>query len=169
LAQNFAAQAVIAIENTRLLNELRQSLEQQTATADVLRVISSSPGELEPVFNAMVENAVRLCEAKFGTLFLYDGEAFHTAALHRASPAYAEARRKAVVVRNIHSEVPLARLARTREVIHVSDSRAEQSYTEGDPTFTEFVDVTGARTQSWQEGAREIAGSKSRPSWPSRP
>ena len=153
LVQHFAAQAVIAIENTRLLNELRQrtddlteSLEQQTATSEVLSVISRSPGELEPVFDAMLENAIRLCDAKTGNLFLYDGEGFRTAALHSASPAYAEARRRDVVVRYTHPDVPLTQLTRTKKVIHIADVRTERSYIERDPTFSEFVDVAGART-----------------------
>ena len=90
LVQNFAAQAVIAIENARLLNELRQSLDQQTATSEVLGVISSSPGELEPVFQAMLENAVRSCEAKFGTLFLRDGDVSRFAAEVGTPSALAE-------------------------------------------------------------------------------
>jgi GAF domain-containing protein len=146
LLTTFATQAVIAIENTRLLNELRESLQQQTATAEVLSVISSSPGDLEPVFQAMLENAVRLCNAKFGVLFLYDGKEYRTAALHSASPGYAEVRRRAVVVRHAHPDVPLTRLTRTKEVIHIADVRTERCYIEGDPTFSELVDVAGART-----------------------
>jgi GAF domain-containing protein len=146
VVKNFAAQAVIAIENTRLLNELRQSLEQQTATADVLRVISSSPGELQPVFSAMVENAVRLCEAEFGNLFLYNGEDFAAVALHGASAAYAQARRHGVPVRHLHPDVPLSRVVRTKEVIHIADARNERSYIDGDLRFRELVDDAGART-----------------------
>jgi two-component system, NtrC family, sensor kinase len=146
LLQNFATQAVIAIENARLLSELRQSLEQQTATADVLRVISSSPGELQPVFNAMVENAVRLCEAGFGNLFLYNGEDFTAVALHGASPIYAEARRYGVPVRHLHPDVPLNRVVRTKAVINIADATTQPSYIDRDPRFCELVDGAGARS-----------------------
>src|SRR5262249_46721441 len=154
LVENFASQAVVAIENTRLLKELSQrtddlgeSLEQQTATADVLRVISSSPGELKPVFDAMLENAVRLCEAEAGNLYLYDGEAFHAAALHSASQAYTETRRRRpLVLRELHPDTPLARTARTRAVVHTADVRTEKGYIERDPRFSELVDLSGART-----------------------
>src|SRR5262249_17817213 len=88
LVENFAAQAVIAIENARLLNELRESLDRQTATSEGLSVISSSPGELEPVFQTMLENATRICDAKFGVLYLYDDGKFRPAALAGPSPEY---------------------------------------------------------------------------------
>src|SRR5262245_49563557 len=100
LVANFAAQAVIAIENTRLLNELRESPHQHTATSDVLRVISSSPGELEPVFQAMLANATRLCEAKFGAMYLSEGSVFRIVAMHNVPPAFVEMRRRNPVFRS---------------------------------------------------------------------
>ena len=131
LVQNFAAQAVIAIENTRLLNELRQRtadltelLEQQTATSDVLRVISSSQGELEPVFHAMLENALRICEAKFGLLFRFDGKRFHPAAGVGTPPEYTEF----IKQRGAFAPVPGSRLddvMRIKKVCHTADRSAD--------------------------------------------
>jgi signal transduction histidine kinase len=131
LVSNFAKQAVIAIENTRLLNELRQrtgdlseALEQQTATAEVLQVISSSPGELEPVFQAMLENAVRICEAKFGVLFRHDGQAFELAAEFDTPPEFAEFQRR----RGPFQPIPgghLDRILRTKQVSHTDDNAAD--------------------------------------------
>jgi signal transduction histidine kinase len=129
LVTNFAAQAVIAIENTRLLNELRQrtddlseSLEQQTATSDVLQIISSSPGELEPVFQAMLANATRICEAGFGNLYLCEADAFRRVAAHHDSPAYVEARMRDPLLRP-PPDAPLGRLAITKQVVQVDDIR----------------------------------------------
>ena len=94
LLTTFADQAVIAIENARLLNELRKSLQQQTATSEVLQVISSSPGDLQPVFEAMLAKAVRICDARFGNIFRWDGDALHLVAAHNTPPAFADARRR---------------------------------------------------------------------------
>ena len=145
LVQNFAAQAVIAIENTRLLNELRQrtddlseALAQQTATSEVLHVISSSPGELEPVFKTMLENATRICEATFGTLLLYDGDVFRHVALHNAPQAWAaEQQRDPVPPR--HAARVLYRVADTRQIAHIADIAAENP---DEPIGT----IAGART-----------------------
>jgi GAF domain-containing protein len=145
LLTSFAAQAVIAIENTRLLNELRESLQQQTATADVLKVISSSPGELEPVFQAMLENAARICEAAFGTLFLRDADAFRVVAMHNAPSAYAEARKRDPLVRP-PPDTALGGVARTRQVVHIADVRTVQSYIEGDPFIVAGAQLGGYLT-----------------------
>jgi GAF domain-containing protein len=151
LVTNFAAQAVIAIENTRLLNELRQrtddlseSLEQQTATSDVLKVISSSPGELEPVFNAMLSNAVRLCAANFGNLYLCDGELIRLAAWHNTPPPFVEQRRSRPYRPGPNS--PPGRVLRTRSVVHVADLAADQSYREREPGVVEGAELAGIRT-----------------------
>ena len=145
LVQNFAAQAVIAIENTRLLNELRQSLEQQTATAEVLGVISSSPGELEPVFQAMLENATRLCEAKFGVLLLHEDGSFRQVAIHNAPAACAELRQRQPVARP-SPLTPQGRVAATKQVLHIPDFMEDVAYKQRDPLTVWFVEATGART-----------------------
>ena len=146
LVKNFAAQAVIAIENTRLLNELRESLEQQTATSEVLSVISSSPGELEPVFQAMLENATRICEAKVGNLFLREGNNFRAVAVHGESD-YAEGfRRDPLALISENPGSPLDRIAKTKQVIHIADLRDDQSYRDGNPRIVSLVETAGART-----------------------
>jgi hypothetical protein len=106
--------------NTRLLKELRESLQQQTATADVLKVISSSPGDLKPVFEAILENATRICEAKFGILDLSEGDAFRIVALHGAPPAYAEVRRREPVI-HPGPGTSFYRAASTRQPVHIAD------------------------------------------------
>src|SRR6516225_8784022 len=152
LATTFADQAVIAIENTRLLNELRQrtddlgeALEQQTATSEVLRVISSSPSELAPVFHAMLANATRLCEANFGTLNLHDNGSFPVAATHNVPYAYAEYRRRHPLF-NVGPSHPLARVAATKQVLQIADMRAEALYLEREPSCIAMGDLAGART-----------------------
>src|SRR6516162_1997550 len=127
LLQNFAAQAVIAIENARLLNELRDSLQQQTATSEVLRVISSSPGDLGPVFQTMLGNAVRICDAKFGILFRFDGSAFNLAAQVGTPPEYAEFLKRRVTFQRPRGLL-LDRLIRTKQVAHSADYAAENAF-----------------------------------------
>ena len=150
LVQNFAAQAVIAIENARLLKELRQrttdlteSLEQQTATSEVLKVISGSPGELKPVFDAVLENATRLCAAKFATLWLCDGDLFHAASVYNAPPAYAENRKRGSIRPSPHTA--LGRVAKTKQTVQIADITTEQAYIEGDPLFVTAVQLGGYR------------------------
>ena len=144
LVKNFAAQAVIAIENTRLLNELRESLQQQTATSEVLRVISSSPGQLEPVFEAMLQNATRICEAKFGTMYLREGDAFRAVALHNAPPAFAEARKRAPI--RPGPNAALTRMLRTKQAVHVPDIALDEGYIARDPLFVSGVELAGFRS-----------------------
>jgi signal transduction histidine kinase len=151
LVENFTKQAVIAIENTRLLKELRQrtddlseSLEQQTATSEVLETISSSPGELEPVFQKMLENATRVCGANFGTMNLYDGETFQAVANYNIPPAYTALRHGTPI--RPHSESGLATVIRTHQAVHIHDLRKGRAYLAGDPSVVGISDIAGART-----------------------
>jgi GAF domain-containing protein len=144
LLANFAAQAVIAIENTRLLNELRQSLERQTATSEVLGVISSSPGDLKPVFDAILESATRICQASFGALHLVEGNVYRSAATYNVPPAYAEARHREPML-SMTGNSALARVAKTKSTVQIADAATDPAYRE-DPQRQKFVTLTGART-----------------------
>src|SRR5499427_6765197 len=146
LVQNFAAQAVIAIENARLLSELHESLDQQTATADVLRIISSSPGELKPVFNSILENATRICQANFGFLHLYEDGKFQTgAARYNMPPAFADdvAKRGPLQPGPLH---PLVRVAATKQLLHILNYAEDPAYKRHDPLAVRLVELAGART-----------------------
>jgi GAF domain-containing protein len=151
LVENFAAQAVIAIENARLLDELRQrttdlveALEQQTATSEVLRVISSTPGDLQPVFATMLENAVRICDANFGNIYSWDGDALCLVATHNAPFVFAEARRLSKL--RPSSKTPTGRMIANKKVVHTADLRVEQAYAERDPYIVAGVELGGVRT-----------------------
>jgi signal transduction histidine kinase len=151
LLGTFADQAVIAIENARLLNQLRQrtadlseSLEQQTATSEVLRVISSSPGELEPVFQAILENATRICGAKIGILFRYENGAYSAIATLGVTPAYAEYLNRGPIQPG--PTTGLGRVASTRQTIHIVDTQAEHAYAEREPLRVATAELGGARS-----------------------
>ena len=152
LVITFADQAVIAIENARLLSELRQRtddlselLEQQTATSEVLSVISRSPGELEPVFQTMVENAVRICDAKFGFMNRYDGDTWKIAAVHGAALAYTEYLQQRGYQRP-GPETVVARIASTNWIVHIADLAVSRGYAERDPVVVAAVELGGVRT-----------------------
>jgi GAF domain-containing protein len=144
LATTFADQAVIAIENARLLSELREPLQEQTATSEVLQVISSSPGDLQSVFEAMLEKAVRICDAKFGNIYRCDGDTFHLVATHNTPAAFAEARRRSPFRANL--ETPFGRMIATKTAIQVANLAAEQVYTERNPWTVAGVELGGVRT-----------------------
>src|SRR5262249_16987573 len=125
LVQNFAAQAGIASANARLLNELRESLQQQTAAADVLRVISSSPGELKPVFETVLANATRICEAKYGMLYRFDDSLFYPAATLNLPAALADFLHQPARFRpSGGTRLPSA--IKTKKVIHIEDDAARE-------------------------------------------
>jgi two-component system NtrC family sensor kinase len=130
--------------NADLKKKLAEALEQLTATSEVLQVISSSPGELEPVFQAMLANAVRICEAKIGTLYIREGDGFRTVAAHNAPPAYVEARTRELI--RPPPDSTLGRVAATKQVVHIADIKTIPSYVERNPFLVTPVELGGYRT-----------------------
>jgi two-component system NtrC family sensor kinase len=129
----------------QLIRERDEALEQQTATSEVLQVISGSPGDLQPVFASMLENAVRICDATFGNIYRWHGEALHLLATHNTPPAFAEARKRSP--RYAGPNTPAGRMVATRTVVHVADLAAEQAYVEErDPSTVAAVELGGVRT-----------------------
>src|SRR5262245_608700 len=122
---------------------LAEAQEQQTATSEVLQIISGSPGELEPVFQSILANAMRICEARFGHLLLYDGNGVQAGALHDVPPAYREMWDRRPVCPN--SKTGLGRMASTKQVVHIADLAAEQAYADREPLRVATVELLGAR------------------------
>jgi two-component system NtrC family sensor kinase len=143
--QTFADQAVIAIENTRLITETREALEQQTATAEVLQVINASPGDLKPVFDALLDKAMQLCEGAFGGLWTFEGDRYVAIALRGVPAAYAKFLRNTTLLPGPGSAPDRFRRGE-RSVIHNIDLKAEELYRVGDAQRRALVDVGGART-----------------------
>jgi GAF domain-containing protein/nitrogen-specific signal transduction histidine kinase len=144
LLENFAVQAVIAIENARLITETREALEQQTATAEVLQVINSSPGDLAPVFDAMLEKAMRLCDAAFGILLVRNGDRFQTAALHGVPPPLAEFLSR--IPREPGKHTAVGRMLDGEDFVHFEDMTKEPAYQRGDARQRAFVERGGTRS-----------------------
>ena len=145
LVTNFAAQAVIAIENARLLSELRASLQQQTATSEVLQVISNSPGDLQPVFDTMLAKAALICDASFGNVFRTERDALQLVGTYNTPPAFAEVRRRSLV--RPDPDGPFGQMLARKVVAHIADLAAEEVYKERrHPGAAAAVELGGVRT-----------------------